>query len=207
LENDRENGLTIDIWILFVLMKTEQLWEESMLTNLKDTSQTSSNTTTQLQKSPRISIRCSLSKTNSNLQISTRNTKTSKNPSSILAWLSMNQDHMQLLQADTISSMMLYGVCLIRKRKYFHNIAINILQTNFMIFSWENYVLYYVFYWFVFEQLLKMDPFGFYSPKLLSENRPDESMPFYEDYPMNDSHWNLWEQFPTSKITIIDSFL
>ncbi|EAR91807.2 hypothetical protein TTHERM_00985010 (macronuclear) [Tetrahymena thermophila SB210] len=51
---------------------------------------------------------------------------------------------------------------------------------------------YYIFD----DYLLKFDPFGFYSPKLLSENRPEEAMPFYEDYPQNDSHWNLWEQFP-----------
>ncbi|EGR32627.1 hypothetical protein IMG5_076570 [Ichthyophthirius multifiliis] len=50
---------------------------------------------------------------------------------------------------------------------------------------------YYIFD----ENLLKFDPFGYYSPRLLSENRPDENMPFYEDYPQNDSHWNMWEQF------------
>eukprot|EP00339_Tiarina_fusa_P020786 CAMPEP_0117002216 /NCGR_PEP_ID=MMETSP0472-20121206/3968_1 /TAXON_ID=693140 ORGANISM="Tiarina fusus, Strain LIS" /NCGR_SAMPLE_ID=MMETSP0472 /ASSEMBLY_ACC=CAM_ASM_000603 /LENGTH=41 /DNA_ID= /DNA_START= /DNA_END= /DNA_ORIENTATION= len=23
-------------------------------------------------------------------------------------------------------------------------------------------------------------------------------MPYYEDYPMNDSHWNVFEQFPNN---------
>ena len=30
----------------------------------------------------------------------------------------------------------------------------------------------------------------------MSERHPEGHLPFYEDYPMNDGQWNLWETFP-----------
>lgn len=43
---------------------------------------------------------------------------------------------------------------------------------------------------------LERDPFGYYKPRLMSDHRPNPNLPFFEDYPMNDSHWNIHEFFP-----------
>jgi len=42
---------------------------------------------------------------------------------------------------------------------------------------------------------LEFDPFGYYKPRLLAGRHPEENFPYYEDYPMIDSHWDLWETF------------
>ena len=43
---------------------------------------------------------------------------------------------------------------------------------------------------------LNFDPFGYYKPRLMSDRHPDGNLPYYEDYPMNDGSWNIWETFP-----------
>ena len=42
---------------------------------------------------------------------------------------------------------------------------------------------------------MEFDPFGYYKPRLLAGRHPVENFPYYEDYPMIDSHWDLWETF------------
>jgi hypothetical protein len=49
---------------------------------------------------------------------------------------------------------------------------------------------------------LKFDPFGYYKPRLLSDRHPEKHMQFFEDYPMNDSHWNYYESFPEGKFKL-----
>lgn len=50
------------------------------------------------------------------------------------------------------------------------------------------------YYTFNNEQL-SFDPFGYYKPRLLSDKSPEAQLPFFEDYPMNDSRWVLLESF------------
>eukprot|EP01017_Pseudomicrothorax_dubius_P028949 TRINITY_DN3485_c0_g1_i1.p1 TRINITY_DN3485_c0_g1~~TRINITY_DN3485_c0_g1_i1.p1 ORF type:complete len:193 (+),score=57.38 TRINITY_DN3485_c0_g1_i1:115-693(+) len=46
------------------------------------------------------------------------------------------------------------------------------------------------------DENLLVDPFGYYSgDRRLSETAPSPQMPYYEDYPQNDSHWDIWEIF------------
>jgi len=45
------------------------------------------------------------------------------------------------------------------------------------------------------DDALKHDPFGYYARKLTSEKRPEENFPIFEDYPMNDTRWDIWEIF------------
>lgn len=52
---------------------------------------------------------------------------------------------------------------------------------------------------FILKKALERDPFGYYKPRLMSDSRPDPNLPYFEDYPMNDSHWNIWETFPERK--------
>jgi hypothetical protein len=47
---------------------------------------------------------------------------------------------------------------------------------------------------------LSFDPFGYYKKRLLSDRYPEQNMPYFEDYPMNDSHWNIFETFPEGAI-------
>ena len=42
---------------------------------------------------------------------------------------------------------------------------------------------------------LEFDPFGYYKPRLLAGRVASENFPYFEDYPMHDSHWDLWETF------------
>ena len=47
-------------------------------------------------------------------------------------------------------------------------------------------------------QYLQFDPLGFYSPRLISDNRPRQELPFFEDYPQNDHGWLIYEPNPLS---------
>lgn len=51
-------------------------------------------------------------------------------------------------------------------------------------------------YYIYFTQELSFDPWGYYKPRLVSEYRPTPDMPYFADYPMNDSQWNVGEIFP-----------
>ena len=48
----------------------------------------------------------------------------------------------------------------------------------------------------IFDQdAIEHDPFGYYSPRLLSEKRPSTFMPYYMDYPVTDTQWILNDDF------------
>ena len=56
-------------------------------------------------------------------------------------------------------------------------------------------------------QTLDFDPFGYYKPRFVSDNRPVDQLPCFEDYPMNDSSWLLVENFPEGNIYIFNLLL
>ena len=45
------------------------------------------------------------------------------------------------------------------------------------------------------EEAVEYDPFGYYSPRLVSEKRPSTYMPYYMDYPVTDTQWIINDEF------------
>lgn len=44
-------------------------------------------------------------------------------------------------------------------------------------------------------QVLMYDPFGYYKAKNMYSLQKNPHVPFYEDYPVNDSRWFIGEQY------------
>lgn len=46
------------------------------------------------------------------------------------------------------------------------------------------------------DEYLSYDPYGYYKPRLLSEDDVDPRYPNDDDYPLSELHWTISKQFP-----------